>query len=409
MHDDVDAAFARAKDSGKVVFVDGWAPWCHTCLSMQRDVLQDPALRSYEDRVVFAAVDTDKPAAAPFVARFPLKVWPTFFVIDPANDQVLALHGGSLSWPELRAFLDEALLSRDPARAADPQVKALLAGHQASTKKEHAAAAGFYVDAAGLPGSRSAEATIAAMRSYAAGNDDAGCITFGLRSLNTLQTSSSSSDLVAYLLSCAGHLKDGDPHKAPALTAARARLEQLTTTTPAGASVDDRADTLALLADAAKDQGDLAAHAAAHVKRLALLEADANSHADVDDARVHDYARMNSYLALGRGDDAVNLLRKRTQQLPDSYEAWARLASALHQLKRHDEARPAAQRAIELSYGPRRLRYRTLLADIEQARTDPAGERAAVQALVDDAASLPPGQRDDAAVDAARQRLAGLP
>src|SRR4051812_11098880 len=141
IEDDVDAALAMAKDAGKVVFVDGWAPWCHTCLSMQRDVLRDPSLAKYEDRVVFAAVDTDRPEAAPFVARHPLKSWPTFFVIDPVADQSLAEHGGSLSLSELQTFLDEALRARDPKAQAEPQVKELLLGHAAMGKKDFAAAA----------------------------------------------------------------------------------------------------------------------------------------------------------------------------------------------------------------------------------------------------------------------------
>ena len=413
VHDDVAGAFATAKATGKVVFVDGWAPWCHTCLSMQRDVLQDPALGGFADRVVFAAVDTDRPESSSFVARFPLRVWPSFFVIDPVTEQVLALHGGSLSLPELRAFLDEALLTRDPKRASDPQVKAVLAGHQASNSKDYAAAAAFYVAAAALDGPRRDEAIIGAMRSLSAAHDDDGCLSFGLASLRSLRTSSSSSDLVGYVQSCAEHLAEHDPRKAVAYTAARARLDELVHTPPAGASVDDRADTLAMLADIALAQADPAAHHAAHVKRLALLEDDANRQSNVDDARVHDYARMNSYFALERGAEAVTLLGLRSVQLPTSYEAWARLASALHKLQREDEAKTAVIKAIELSYGPRRLRYRTLLADIEAARPrsaeSAAAEKQAVKNLIDDADKMPPGQRDAEVVAAAHKRFAALP
>src|SRR5262245_25729583 len=33
--DDTAAAMAEAQAAGKPLFVDAWAPWCHTCLSMQ--------------------------------------------------------------------------------------------------------------------------------------------------------------------------------------------------------------------------------------------------------------------------------------------------------------------------------------------------------------------------------------
>src|SRR5687768_4820586 len=56
LEDDVDGAMARARSEGKAVFVDVWAPWCHTCLSMKTTVLADPALGAYRDRVVFVAI-----------------------------------------------------------------------------------------------------------------------------------------------------------------------------------------------------------------------------------------------------------------------------------------------------------------------------------------------------------------
>ncbi len=406
VEDDVDAALSTAKESGRVVFVDGWAQWCHTCLSMQRDVLGDPALKAYEDRVVFAAVDTDRASSASFVARYPLKAWPTLFVIDPSSGAALAEHGGSLSLVELERFLDEALRARDPSVAKEPQVKEVLAGHAAMAKKDYAAAAAHYVAAAALPGPRVREAALGAMRAYSADKGDAACVDFGEKNAARMEgASSSAGDFSYYLYACADRLKDPAKKKA-GLQAARALLEEVTGKPAAGASVDDVADALDVLAEVAKDQGDDAAFKAAHQKRLALLEADAAAQKTAEAARVHDYARMNSYLALGRGDDAVKMLRERTQQLPKSYEAWARLGQVFHALKRDDDALPAVQNAVTLSYGPRRLRYLSLLADVDAARGDKAGEKKALMDLVDAGENLPDAQRNDAAVAAARERLA---
>jgi tetratricopeptide (TPR) repeat protein len=354
--------------------------------------------------LVFAAVDTDKLEAAPFVNKYPLRAWPTFFVIDPVTGAALAEHGGSLSLPELQSFIDQALRARDPSAAQEPQVKALLLGHRAMGQKDYASAAQHYVDAVVAGGPRTAEATVAVNRANHAAKNNAACVEFGVSHLDTLKTSSSASDFVGDLVSCATALDSKDPARKRALDLARARIEALTNNPPVGASVDDKADALGILADIAEAQKDDAAFTAAHEKRLAILEADVASHAFVDDKRVQDYARMNSYIALHRGADAVAMLTERTQQLPDSYEAWARLASALHQLHRDEEAVPAAKKAISLSYGPRRLRYDTLLADICAANKDAAGEASAVKQLVVDADSLPEGQRDDTVIKAAHQR-----
>jgi hypothetical protein len=141
---------------------------------------------------------------------------------------------------------------------------------------------------------------------------------------------------------------------------------------------------------------------------LKLLESDATSATTEKGAQVHDYARMNSLLALGRGDEAVTLLQARAKAIPDDYEPRARLASALFRLKRFDEASVAVDDAIRLSYGPRRLRYLSLKADIEGARGDVAASRAALQRIVDDGAALDKAMKASGIVKTAADRLAAL-
>ena len=148
---------------------------------------------------------------------------------------------------------------------------------------------------------------------------------------------------------------------------------------------------------------------ALHAQRPRLLEEDAQKATTEKGAQVHDYARLHSLLFLGRGDEAVALLRARVQALPDDYEPPARLASALFRLKRHDEAKAAATTAIGLAYGPRRLRYLLLLADIEVASGDVGAARAALQRIIDDGAALPPAMQLPGVVDDARGRLQKLP
>lgn len=411
-HDDVDAALAAARATGRVVFVDAWAPWCHTCLSMQREVLEQPALGALADRVEFVAVDTDRVENAAFLARFPVSLWPTFFVLDPARPEgpPLAVHPGSGTLEEMLALVQAGLAARagdDTSRRLDD---ALAAVHAASAPgSDPAAVAAAWakaLDVAPVGHPRRGELLRRAAWARVKG-DPATCVAFIEGHRAEVTTGGAPGDLEAALLSCASRLA-GDAQRA-ARDGARARLRALVQTPPVGAAVDDRADTMATLAELEETLGDHAAAVALHEQRLRLLEQDAQKATTEKGAQVHDYARLNSLLFLGRGDEAVALLQARAKALPDDYEPPARLASALFRLKRHDEAKAAATTAIGLAYGPRRLRYLLLLADIESARGDVAAARAALQRLVDDNAALPPAMQLPGVVDDAKARLLKLP
>lgn len=426
IEDDLDAAVARARvgtDNAKkkLVFVDAWAPWCHTCLSMQREVLSKPALSRFADRVVFVAIDTDREKNAAFVAAHPLRVWPTFFVLDPANPlgPPVAVRPGSMSLDETLAFVEDALSRSSADASADAgadigaDIRAAARAHSALATGDKAAAIAAFDDAiAAAVGDDAAmrrrEYIVQSAWTRVGGDDPAACLAFIDAHRDTLKKTTSPGgvlfDIEGAALSCASKLGDVAA-KTAAVQASSARLQALIASPPAGAAVDDIADGMATLADVIDEGGDHAAAVALHEKRLALLEADAKTASSEKGAQVHDYARMNSLLFLGRSDDAVALLSARAKALPDDYEPPARLASALFRAKRFDEARAAANDAIRLSYGPRRLRYLSLLADIEKGAGNSNAEQAALRRVVDDGNALPPAMRLQSVIDAASKRL----
>jgi tetratricopeptide (TPR) repeat protein len=79
---------------------------------------------------------------------------------------------------------------------------------------------------------------------------------------------------------------------------------------------------------------------------------------------------LNAYLALGRPREAVAMLEERTRELPGRYEPHARLAQALRASGDLERAIVSLERAIELSYGPRKLKY---LEQLEAMRADLKG------------------------------------
>ena len=71
-----DAALAQAKVDDKLVFVDLWAAWCHTCLSMREYVLTADNLAGARERLVFLDTDTERSENAGMLTRLPLSLGP---------------------------------------------------------------------------------------------------------------------------------------------------------------------------------------------------------------------------------------------------------------------------------------------------------------------------------------------
>lgn len=397
--DDFDAALARARAESKLLFVDAWAPWCHTCLSMQAEVLEEPDVRAFADRVTFVALDTDKPVNAAFLEAYAVRVWPTFYAIDPVTRAPIAAYGGSLSKEETVRFLHTALDARKALAGgggAASEARALADGHAHFAAREYTAAERSYREALALRGPRVGEAHLGVVRSLER-TDPSACVAFAGEEMGRVEGAATPIDFVVYALACAKKLPEGGDTAArreAVQRAARDRLGVLARRTDGGASVDDRADALANLAEVDESLGDPAAARTAHEERLALLLDAVTRARGPGEARVHDYARMVSYLYLGRGDEAARMLEERTRQFPDDYEPWARLASTLHKIGREADALRAVDRTLALAYGPRALRYRTLRADV-LAKLDRLPDAIAeLERAAADCDALPKGHRD---------------
>jgi tetratricopeptide (TPR) repeat protein len=208
------------------------------------------------------------------------------------------------------------------------------------------------------------------------------------------------------LLSCAGRLAKSSTQEL-ARRKAITRLEALIASPPPESTVDDRADALAILAGVKGELGDAEGARAAHEKRLALMEKAAAEAKTPEIAATYDYGRAVSYMALGRGEEAVRMLEQREREMPKSYDPPARLSSALAKMGRLEPALAANGRAVALSYGPRRLAYLKQRAELQSRMGDRQGQIATLKEEVAGHEALGPGQRNEAALADARRRRAG--
>jgi len=411
--DDVPAAIARARHENKpAVVVDVWAPWCHTCLSMKHFVLPDPALNPVFERAVFATVDSDREKNAPFMERYAVNAWPTFFVLDAKTGKLLGMWEGAASVEELRDTVTHAIDSVDAKPGSS--LASMVKGQQALARADYVQASRHYRAALRRGGSawtRRSEALFGWIRAEQRQRHVGKCAQIGVKHVEEVVGAAVPTDFVWVMMSCGQDVRDrGLARRTHA--AARARLKRHVRRPPASASVDDRSDALSLYASVLRRDGNQEAARRVRREQLTLLEDAARAAPTPAMAATFDYARLGAYLALGQGKRAVKMLRRRMVQLPDSYEPRARLAQALHSLGRTEEALAAIDGAVQLAYGPRRIRYLDTRARLLRKLGHTQEERAALRALLDAYSALSEKQRRGRSwkqiASTARRRLASL-
>jgi hypothetical protein len=119
IENDYPRALDEARARGLPLFVDAWATWCHTCLSLRSFVFPDPVLRPLARRFVWLSLDTERAENAAVVARLGVRVLPTLFVLDASTERPRLSWPGSLTAVELARLL-EGFSGPRAGQAADP-------------------------------------------------------------------------------------------------------------------------------------------------------------------------------------------------------------------------------------------------------------------------------------------------
>src|SRR5438309_11006687 len=88
IENDYRRAMAQAKAEQRPLFVEVWAPWCHSYNSMRAYVFTDKALEPYVGRFVWLGVDAEDAKNAAFLAKYPMQAVPMLMIINPATGAV---------------------------------------------------------------------------------------------------------------------------------------------------------------------------------------------------------------------------------------------------------------------------------------------------------------------------------
>lgn len=417
LSDDYAAALAAAKRADKPLVLDMWAPWCHTCISMEHTVFVDPGLKAVADRFVWLHVDTDKEVNAPVVAKYSVEAWPTFYVISPQDESVQARFVGGSSVNQFRAFLEQGEKGHLEVKAtagkipADSPLAHMRAGDQAAVKGDHVAAASAYekaIAAAPKDWPRLPEVLVAQIRALHEAESWDACNKLATDAATKVWVgfTASAADFAYYASQCAAKITD-----VPTQRLIRGRLiEAINKTLDAensALSVDDRSGSLQILREIALALDDKDGAQLFAVRQRQLLDQATKDARSAYEAMGHAGPRSEVYVFLGEAESLIPELQKLVDELPKEYDPPYRLAQILTAVGKHDEALAAANKAATLAYGPRRCRVLELIADVHAAKGDKAAAKKALTTAIEAYESLPEGQKAPRTVERLKKQLAG--
>ena len=107
-----------------------------------RDLLAHADLTRYAGQFVWLELSFDEPRNSDFLGKYGANATPTFFVIDPHDEKVLAMQPGVMSLAELKQFLERGeramfAPTATPADAALVRGDALMAQHPVEAADEY--------------------------------------------------------------------------------------------------------------------------------------------------------------------------------------------------------------------------------------------------------------------------------
>lgn len=353
--DDWRRAKSRALTENKLVAVDVWATWCHTCLSMKNFVFTQPAFAELQSQHVWLALDYDQPKNADFFRKYTINAFPTFMVIDPTTDKVVGRWLGSGTTNEMLQFFRSAKRSPDSILS---QVEIALASQK-------------YKDAIDLVESnlttkKNKHEQTRLLSAYAEAlriTDAKACAIKNETFLDQVANNAQGLDYVMLVGSCAESVPDSNA-KSRILSKIRDRLVLALQSNDLDISADDHSSILATLSSIYKASGnDLLAHRT-KVQQMTLLERAAQKARSPRTKATFDAHRFSCYLSLGEFAKAEHMLQATQRQLPKDFNTLWRLALLYRHMNRFDEGISAINRALSLGYGPRRIRLFSAKIDL---------------------------------------------
>jgi tetratricopeptide (TPR) repeat protein len=372
---------------------------------MRAYVFTDKALTKHAGQFVWLSIDTEKPQNAAFVHKYPIRAWPSFYVIDPASEKITLRWVGGATVAELDKLFGEA--SRSPGRTGTASAALQRADALYSDGKYEASIAPYREAIQSLPKTSPSyvRAVEALLFSLSASDQAAECVAVARKNLPSVRSTPAAAVLAGSGLDCALGLPPEAAGRAASVTEFEADARQVLADPKLRLVADDRSALYSSLFDARRDARDEEGAHRVALQWVADLDAMAAAAKTPEQLTALDPNRYAAYQAAGEIEKAIPMLERSEKDFPDDYNPPARLSSAYLKLKKYDQALACNDRALARVYGPRRLRVLATRADIYTGMGDSAAARQTRQDALAYAEALPEGQRSESAIASLKKEL----
>ena len=128
-------ALKEAKARQAAVFIDFWAPWCHSCFYMTKNVMSGPEWEATKKRAVIVELDGDEAEGNYWAKHYKIGGYPTYVVLDEDGHEIGRILGDrprAQFYNELNPILDKgAALEKLQAQVKGGDAASLTAARAA--------------------------------------------------------------------------------------------------------------------------------------------------------------------------------------------------------------------------------------------------------------------------------------
>ena len=372
---------------------------------MRAFVFTDRALAKHAGQFVWLSIDTEKGRNAAFIRKYPIRAWPSLYVIDPEKEKIALRWVGGVTVAQLEKLLGDGEVA---VRGAGGDSSATLSRadglYGAGEYPQAAAAFGEVLKGMKPKDPQFGRVVESRLFSLQAIHDDSECARLAREMLAPLRDTASGANLAASGLDCTLALPADSPNRAESVAFFESETRAILKDPGRKLAADDRSAMYSSLFSAREEIKDAqGAHALASEWVAELNEAAARA-SNAEQRTALDPNRLSAFEAAGQLEEAIPMLERSEKDFPADYNPPARLAFVYLKIHRYDEALAANDRALSRVYGPRRIRVLQNRFDIQTARGDSAAADKTLEDAIVFAESLPEGQRSDSQIAALKKK-----